>query len=268
MVENNQIEFFKKERQYHHIKTDRKIIVPVSSGKDRTATLILALKNFPKEQILAVHYNTGWDHPKTYEYLNYISHKSGINVHHTKYNEAPTMVDLIRRRKKFPNRILRFCTQKLKETAINRWLKKNGFYDDRKGQVWLGIRSDESYQRKKKYGHLDSKEVHIYKEVFPYTPKCLSTNVNMRFPVIDWSTQDCFDEIKEYGWKYNTLYDEGCNRVGCYPCLLSGKKRQMAEFGTEFGQHQMRLIKDLEKELNIKYEMFEDDQGSCEVCKI
>ena len=162
MVENNQIEFFKKERQYHHIKTDRKIIVPVSSGKDSTATLILALKNFPKEQILAVHYNTGWDHPKTYEYLNYISHKSGINVHHTKYNEAPTMVDLIRRRKKFPNRILRFCTQKLKETAINRWLKKNGFYDDRKGQVWLGIRSDESYQRKKKYGHLDSKEVHIY----------------------------------------------------------------------------------------------------------
>ena len=96
----------------------------------------------------------------------------------------------------------------------------------------------------------------------------MDKNVSLRFPVIDWSTQDCFDLIKEYGWKRNPLYDEGSNRVGCYPCLLASKKKQTEEFNTEFGQKQLKFIRDLEKELNIKYEMYDEDQGSCEVCNI
>jgi len=256
------------QRTFKHIPTDSEIIVPVSAGKDSTATLILALQHFDKKKIIPLHYNTGWDHPKTYKYLDYLQEKSGIEIQHTRYDEAPTMYDLIKRTKKFPNRILRHCTGRFKETAVNRWFKKMGFYENRKGQIWLGIRSNESYQRKKKYGELDSAEIHSYKEVFTMTPKTLDKNVNLRFPVMDWDTQDCFDHIESYGWKHNPLYDEGSNRVGCYPCLLASKKKQTEEFNTEFGQKQLKFIKDLEKELGVKYEMYDDDQGSCEICNI
>lgn len=264
----SQIKFDFAKRQFTHLPTDREIIVPVSGGKDSTATLILALQHFDKSKIIPLHYNTGWDHPKTYDYLKYIEDKSGLEIQHTRYDEAPTIPDLIRKTKKFPNRILRHCTARLKETASIRWYKKNNFYDHRKGQMWLGIRSDESYQRKRKYGELDSSEVHSFKDVFSVIPKSLDKNVSLRFPVIDWSTDDCFEHIREYGWIHNPLYDEGCNRVGCYPCLLASKKKQTEEFNTEFGRKQLKFIKDLEKELGVKYEMYDDDQGSCEVCNI
>tara|TARA_R100001440_G_scaffold51985_1_gene71910 strand:- start:62 stop:865 length:804 start_codon:yes stop_codon:yes gene_type:complete len=253
---------------FEHLPTDREIIVPVSGGKDSTATLVLALNHFDKNQIIPLHYNTGWDHPKTYKYLNYMQEKCGIEIQHTKYDEAPTMVELIRRSGKFPNRILRHCTGRFKETATRRWFKRNNFYDKREGQIWLGIRSDESVFRRKKYGDLDSSDVHSFKEIYASTPKALDNNVSMRFPIIDWDTQDVFDYLKGNGWEYNPLYDEGCNRVGCYPCLLSTKKRQMEEFNTEFGQQQLVHIKNLEQELGIKYEMYDTDQGSCEACNI
>mgnify|MGYP002621764154 CR=1 FL=1 len=35
---------------FKHIPTEREIIVPVSGGKDSTATLILALQNFDKDK--------------------------------------------------------------------------------------------------------------------------------------------------------------------------------------------------------------------------
>ena len=254
--------------QFKHLPTSREIIVPVSGGKDSTATLILALQHFDKDQIIPLHYNTGWDHPKTYEYLDYMQEKSGLEIQFTNYEEAPTMPDLIRKNGKFPNRVARFCTARYKEVGTKRWFKENNFYDNRKGECWLGIRSDESHQRKKKYGDLDSNETHEYLSVFPWFPKSLNKNVTLRFPVMDWCNEDCFDLIKNYGWKHNPLYDEGSNRVGCYPCLLSSKKKQMEEFNTEFGQKQLKYIKNLEKELNVKYEMYDTDQGSCEACNI
>ena len=253
---------------FKHIPTDHEIIVPVSGGKDSTATLILALQHFEKDKIIPLHYNTGWDHPKTYKYLDYMQEKTGIKIQFTNYEEAPTMQDLIRKMGKFPNRVMRRCTGRFKQVAVIRWFKKNNFYNGRKAQLWLGIRSDESHQRKKRYGDMDSSEIHSYKDIFKEIPKALDKNVNVRFPVMDWSTQDCFDLINQYGWKRNPLYDEGSNRVGCYPCLLASKKKQTEEFNTEFGQKQLKFIRDLEKELNIKYEMYDEDQGSCEVCNI
>ena len=67
----------------------------------------------------------------------------------------------------------------------------------------------------------------------------------------------------------NPLYKEGTNnRVGCYPCMLAGKKVQMKMFNTEFGKQQLENIRELERITGTKYEMYDTDQGSCEVCKI
>lgn len=270
MSESQKFDFAKP--QFKHIPTDEEIIVPVSGGKDSTAAFILALQHFEKDKIIPLHYNTGWDHPKTYDYLKYIQDKSGIEVQHTIAKDYPTMIDYIRhelsRGKGFPHRMARYCTRKYKRDSIKVWFKENGFYENRKAECWLGIRSDESHQRKKKYGDLDSAEIHSYRDVFPDYPKALDRNISLRFPVIDWATQDCFDYIEKYGWKQNPLYKEGSNRVGCYPCLLASKKKQTEEFNTEFGQKQLKFIRDLEKEFDVKYEMYDEDQGSCEVCNI
>ncbi len=248
------------------------LIVPVSGGKDSTVALILAIENYPNKNIIPLHYYTGWDHPTTYKYLDYLSEKTNLKIEHTHIDKYPTMMDVIEHQlkngKHFPHRQARYCTRTFKRDAVRLWFKANGFYDNRKAQCWLGIRSDESYQRKKKYGELDSNEIHSYKDVFPDTPKCIDKNIKLRFPIIDWSTQDCFDYIKNYGWKINELYDEGSKRVGCYPCLLASKKRQTEEFNTEFGQQQLKFIKNLEDKYGKKYEMYDEDQGSCEICNI
>ena len=246
-----------------------KIIVPVSGGKDSTACLIKAINEYGLDSVIAVHNNTGWDHPETYKYLQYLSKRLNIEIQNTSFKEAPTIPDLIRLRKTFPFGNGRFCTSELKRTAMFRWFKENGYYSQMTGECWLGIRSDESNQRKRKYGELDSEELHDYKSVYPQAPKILSKNVKLRFPILDWSTEDVFSYLKENGVDKNPLYDEGTNdRVGCYPCLLAGKKVQEKMFATEVGKQRLEIIRQLEREIGKKYEMFDTDQGSCEVCKI
>lgn len=248
---------------------EMKIIVPVSGGKDSTATLLLALEQYDKDDVVPVHYNTGWDHPVTYEYLDYLGQKIGMGIFHTHYAEAPTIPDIIRKYKKFPFGRGRFCTSELKRTAMFRWFKANGFYGEAKGECWLGIRTDESGQRARKYGGLSPDELHDYRDVYPQAAKSLSKNVQLRFPIIDWSTKQVFDYLKDQDVKPNPLYDEGTNdRVGCYPCLLAGKKAQEAMFATPVGQQRLAIIRQLEKDIGKKYEMYDTDQGSCEVCKI
>lgn len=67
----------------------------------------------------------------------------------------------------------------------------------------------------------------------------------------------------------NPLYNEGTNdRVGCYPCMLAGKKVQEKMLSTEFGQQRLQEIKVLEEKIGKKYEMYDTDQGSCEICKM
>ena len=43
------------------------------------------------------------------------------------------------------------------------------------------------------------------------------------------------------------------------------KKAQQRMFATEFGQVRLKQIQELEKEIGVKYEMYDTDQGSCEV---
>ena len=101
------------------------------------------------------------------------------------------------------------------------------------------------------------------------TNKKLRATIQVRLPVVEWSEKEIFDYLESQDIERNPLYAEGTNdRVGCYPCLLAGKKVQSAMFATDFGKERLEIIKDLEKELNIKYEMHDTDQGSCEVCKI
>ena len=257
------------------IKTNNKILVPISGGKDRTASLVLALKNNPKDNIIPVFNDTGCEHPLTYKYLDYLEDHLDIVINKTignvngKYKGLP-LPDLIRAMGKFPFGRGRFCTMYLKQYALRDWYKENLFDNNTMYEFWFGMRTGESGQRARKYGNMNGLDLYDVEDVFPsrYNKKLQST-IQIRLPIVDWSTKEVFKYLKDNNVLKNPLYNEGTNdRVGCYPCMLAGKKVQQRMLETEFGRERLKIIKQLEKEIGKKYEMFDTDQGSCEVCKI
>jgi 3'-phosphoadenosine 5'-phosphosulfate sulfotransferase (PAPS reductase)/FAD synthetase len=241
------------------------IVVGFSGGKDSTATLFKAIEDHPNEKIVPLFNDTGWEHPLTYEYIDYISKTLGIEVQKTKSLSIP---DLIRKTKYFPNGKARFCTRNLKQDASYYWFRDQGYYKKGNALLHLGIRSSESVSRKAKYGALSPDDLYEYKDLYMSCPKSLSKHVKVKLPILDWSVEDVWNYLDSKGIKRNPLYDEGTNdRVGCYPCLLSGRKTQERVFLTPIGQERLNVIRQLEKEIGTKYTVYDTDQGSCEICK-
>jgi 3'-phosphoadenosine 5'-phosphosulfate sulfotransferase (PAPS reductase)/FAD synthetase len=228
------------------------------------------------DNVTAVFNDTGWDHPVTYEYLDYLRSTLNIKIHSTlgatRRDGTPAydLVSLIRAQGRFPFGLGRFCTSHLKQSALRIWYRDNLFNPDEKYEFWFGMRTQESSQRAKKYDGITYDDLFDMGDMFPkvYNKKLRAT-IQVRLPVIEWSEQQIFDFLELAGVDRNPLYYEGTNdRVGCYPCLLAGNKVQTKMFATDVGKQRLKIIKQLEIELGQKYEMFDTDQGSCELCKI
>ncbi len=86
------------------------IVVPVSGGKDSQLCLALALDTFPKEKIRAVHQSTGYDHPLTYDHLDWMESFYDIKIEYTKSDKYTDIFDLIEKQGYFPNNVARSCT--------------------------------------------------------------------------------------------------------------------------------------------------------------
>jgi len=253
-----------------------KILVPVSGGKDSTVSLLLAINEQGKENVTAVFNDTGWDHPVTYEYLDYLRDTLGIEIHSTvgpprkDGTPASDLISLIRAQGRFPFGLGRFCTTHLKQVALRKWYEANLFDGKTEYEFWFGMRQQESGQRARKYAGITADDVFDMSDLFPgkYTIP-MRKLISVRLPVVEWSEDAIFTYLERKGIERNPLYYEGTNdRVGCYPCMLAGKKVQAAIFSTEVGKERLEIIRGLEKELGQKYEMHDTDQGSCEVCKI
>jgi 3'-phosphoadenosine 5'-phosphosulfate sulfotransferase (PAPS reductase)/FAD synthetase len=245
------------------------IIVPISGGKDSTACLIKALKT--SDNVVAVFNDTGWDHPTTYEYIDYLRDTLNIDIHTTTGGKrGKDLVSLIRDMGKFPFGLGRFCTMYLKQYALRDWYKDNIYDGNTHYEVWFGMRTGESAQRARKYAGLEPEDLFDMEDIFPNRwNKKLRATLQCRLPVVTWTEDEVFNYIESNGIKRNPLYFEGTNdRVGCYPCMLASKKVQAEMFKTKIGKERLEIIKGLEKELGVKYEMHDTDQGSCEICKI
>lgn len=255
-----------RDYQEQNMIPDDAVVVYSSGWKDSTATILLALETYPKSRVIPVFNDTGWEHPATYEYLDYLQDRLQIEIRRTRGETVP---DLIRKYGNFPFGMGRFCTSSTKVSAIYKWYKSQGFYRRGQAQSWIGIRADESNNRARKYGDLSDTELLDYSDLYPSCPKSLSNHVKVRLPILWWSTQQVFDYLKQHDVAPNPLYAEGTNdRVGCYPCLLAGKKAQEKMFATEVGQQRLEIIRQLEKDIGQKYQMYDTDQGSCEMCKL
>lgn len=110
-----------------------------------------------------------------------------------------------------PLRRRRTCTEFLKLVPQRRWMAENfgvgGQYDGEDFERYTGVRRDESEARK----DTPDREWDGYFDCW------------LNHPVAKWSKQKCFDFVMERGERINPLYALGFERVGCAPCILSGK---------------------------------------------
>jgi len=192
--------------------------VSMSGGKDSTATAIWAMKHL-RSKGLVVFYttDTGWEHEKTYEYLDYLRVVLGIEIEVRMSDEYDGFEDMCIKRKIIPSRIKRICTRELKVFPSQKYLREW----QRKGYDVInitGVRADESANRA---GECEWKFNFFMKNTLTKLMYKIKEGAVTYQPIVFWTTQMVFDYHKEYGVDVNPLYKLGYSRVGCYPCIMA-----------------------------------------------
>jgi len=220
-------------------------IIPVSGGKDSQLVLSLALKN-GTQNIVCVHQSTGYDHPLTYQHIEWMKLFYGVDIEvtHSTYGDMFGLLDSVGY---FPNTAARGCTQRLKQEPFAKWLVDKGYNKDN-CVILFGMRSDESANREAKYGALEpDDEMFTLADVanFYGSTKAKSASIGqipVRLPIVNWTTSEVFEYFDLWGEPLNALYQRGHHRVGCYPCLLARKAEWVAAAKDPTGSDHIRKL--------------------------
>ncbi|WP_457641424.1 phosphoadenosine phosphosulfate reductase domain-containing protein [Persephonella sp.] len=227
----------------------KKIVVSVSGWKDSTACLIIALSENRKEDVIPVFVDTGWEHPLTYQYLEYLESELGIKIVRVKSEKYKNVLDVIEKKKIFPSSRIRFCSQYLKREPLHKWIAEN--FDVESTEMWLGLRVDESIDRKKRYSHLSDKELYRFVDVNP-TCESYVKDLKVRFPVLFKTSNEIYKIITNASLEINPLYHKGFDRVGCFPCVIAGLKDYKKVWNDDVGKQNIIKLVKLEEKLNEK----------------
>ena len=55
---------------------------------------------------------------------------------------------------------------------------------------------------------------------------CYENRKRILNPIIDWTTEEVWDFVREYNIPYCELYDQGVTRLGCIGCPMGGVHRR------------------------------------------
>lgn len=213
-----------------------------SGGKD--SVVIKALADMAGVKYDA-HYNvTSVDPPELVRFIKDYHKDVIFEYPRDKDGNRITMWNLIPKKTMPPTRIVRYCCAHLKENGGKGRLKITG------------VRWAESTRRKISHGEItfaDKKAVKVAEkelsdEDFSLTPQggvvlrldnrenakmvemCYKTHTTLVNPIIDWTTAEVWEFIKEYNIPYCCLYDQGFERLGCIGCPMSNTKGMTREF--------------------------------------
>lgn len=228
-------------------RTGEMNLINLSGGKDSTAMLLLALER-GVENLRIIFCDTGNEHPLTYEYIEYLRGRLGLPIETLKADVTerlatrrrnlaarwasegipqeridkaiaamePTgnpFLDLALWSGCFPSMRRRFCTKELKVEVVKKQVYEPALASGVDIVSWQGLRRDESAARacakEREFVMSDAK---TGAEVWAYRP------------ILDWKAEDCFAMLRKHGVDPNPLYKLGMRRVGCMPCILSGKQ--------------------------------------------
>lgn len=184
-----------------------KVIVSFSGGKDSLASLLWVRNNLTKD-FITVFCDTGWEHPLTYKYIEEVQEQLGLNLITVKSKKFNGMVDLTKKKSRWPSSQRRFCTSELKTIPMIDYI-----LDEVNDDVLIiqGIRAAESAKRaemskqctyfkyyvqpygKDKNGK-DKYHTYRRKDVLAFRKKYAD---DLLRPVFDWSAQQVIDYILE-----------------------------------------------------------------------
>lgn len=242
-------------------------LVSVSGGKDSLAQWLLARE--ASAEVLVVFADTGHEHPQTMEYLDYLESKLGpirrvkadfsdrikgkrefiaerwpvTLVTECGYTEAqaatiielalktlhPTgipFLDLCMWKGRFPSTKARFCTFELKHNPIRDQIVVPLLDEYDEVISWQGVRAEESSARA---------ALPVWEADADNT-----RGLNIYRPILEWKHADVFAMAKRHGIKPNPLYEQGCSRVGCMPCIHA-RKSELAEIFSRWPEEVARV---------------------------
>lgn len=235
-------------------------VITVSGGKDSLAQWLLAIENGVNH--IVVFADTGHEHPQTMKYLDYLENKLGkirrvsadfatqiknkrqfIKTHwpvrlvtECGMTEAqaekriiaalkvlfPTdnpFLDLCMLKGRFPSTKARFCTFELKHKPVAEQVVAPLLLQFDEVVLWQGVRAQESPAR----AALPEWESDIDD----------TAGLSVYRPILSWTHEQVFALAKKHGIKPNPLYQQGCSRVGCMPCIHA-RKSELAEIFARF----------------------------------
>lgn len=127
-------------------------------------------------------------------------------------NAVLTFKDMIRIKKRPPSRKVQFCTAILKLSPQRRWIQQafgiGGRFEGEDYERYTGVRRDESHSRK----DYPDREHDDYFD-------CWVNHI-----IAGATKEECFEGARQRGEEINPLYMMGFGRVGCAPCVNSGKE--------------------------------------------
>ena len=139
-------------------------VVQLSGGKDSQAVAKLIRSKYPSSRIIALFSDTGFEHPLTYEHVRYCADLYDLELVTLSAGTVPEQVE---KWKRFPGGGARHCTQYLKIEPAKKYLID--LAENNKGfsiVSYLGVRSDESQERGRRYGSFDD-QLYMPHEVMP-----------------------------------------------------------------------------------------------------
>lgn len=198
-------------------------IVGFSGGIDSQACALWVRNHFPDDRIILLNSNAGGNEsPITEAFVAEYSEKIFpvirvdaiyADLWKTEHfaetkgydSNAPlSFGDMIKVKGRAPSRTRQFCTHVLKLIPQRRWCDENIHEEYER---YTGVRRDESAKRAN--------------TPFREWDEFFDCYVNR--PLADWSKKMCFEYVTSHGEEYNPLYKLGFGRVGCAPCINSGK---------------------------------------------
>lgn len=207
-----------------------KCVVPLSGGKDSQLCMELALQHFSLDEILCLFCDTGYEHPLTYQHIDWMEHYYNVQVVRL-HSEYTAVYDLVYKTGCFPTDIMRFCTNELKIKrskyfySVLARLQGTGF------EVWYGMRLGESHARSERYSQHNASSVYEPQEIMSNYPKYLGKlGVRFKLPILTLDESDVYTAL---GGRKNPLYDLGFDRVGCFPCLAGGDRFKERAFNLD-----------------------------------
>lgn len=212
-------------------------LVSFSGGKDSTALILWAIENLKSFDVVFA--DTGWEHPLTYDYIDYIESsvliKHGSTLHRVKSAKYEGFEDLSIKKKRVASTKARFCTQELKLYPIHDFIHSNDLGNE-STTMYIGIRADESPSRAR-----------LTEEVFDLD----YYGCWIRRPLLKWTSDDVFAIMKKHGIEPNPLYKMGMKRVGCMPCIMSSLS-EIKEIAKRFPEV-IDKVSDLEKKVGRSF---------------